>query len=72
MAENKNKASDLRTWSDSQLADRVRLLAKETMNLRFQKTSGQLENTARFREIRRETARIHTVRRARAIETERG
>ncbi len=55
------KASDLRTRTDDELADEVETLGKEIFNLRFQRASGQLENTARFRQARRQIARIKTV-----------
>ena len=54
-------ASDLRTRSDDQLSDQLLALKKEQFNLRFQRASGQLENTARVREVRRDVARIKTV-----------
>ncbi len=55
------KASDLRTKSDDELNDQLVALKKEQFNLRFQKASGQLENTARVRTIRRDVARIKTL-----------
>ena len=55
------KASDLRTRTDDELADEVETLGKEIFNLRFQRASGQLENTARFRQARRQIARIKAV-----------
>ncbi len=54
-------ASDLRTRSDDQLSDQLLALKKEQFNLRFQRASGQLENTARVREVRRDVARIKTL-----------
>jgi large subunit ribosomal protein L29 len=54
-------ASDLRTRSDDQLADQLLALKKEQFNLRFQRASGQLENTARVRAVRRDVARIKTL-----------
>jgi len=59
-------ASDLRTKSADELNDRLLELRKEQFNLRFQKASGQLENTARVRQVRREIATIKTVLGARA------
>jgi len=56
-----NTASDLRTKSDDQLKDRLVELKKEQFNLRFQKASGQLENTARVQTVRREIAVIKTI-----------
>ena len=55
------KASDLRTRSQDELSDQVDALGKEIFNLRFQRASGQLENTARVRQVRREIARIKTI-----------
>ena len=55
------KASDLRTRSQDELSDQVDALGKEISNLRFQRASGQLENTARVRQVRREIARIKTI-----------
>ena len=54
-------AQDLRVKSDDELASRVVELKKEQFNLRFQKASGQLENTARVQQVRREIARIKTI-----------
>ncbi|MFL2770923.1 MAG: 50S ribosomal protein L29 [Rhodospirillaceae bacterium] len=55
------KAEDLRTKSDDELSGRLLDLKKEQFNLRFQQASGQLENTAQFRSIRREIAVIKTL-----------
>jgi large subunit ribosomal protein L29 len=55
------KAADLRTMTLDQLDDEVLKLKKERFNLRFQRATGQLENTARVREVRRDIARIKTV-----------
>jgi len=55
------RASDLRTRTPDELSDQLEALGKETFNLRFQRASGQLENTSRFRQVRREIARIKTV-----------
>jgi large subunit ribosomal protein L29 len=54
-------ASDVRGKSTDELAAELEQLSKEAFNLRFQKASGQLENTARVREVRRTIARIKTV-----------
>ena len=56
------KASEVRDLTPDQLDDELLKLKKEQFNLRFQKATGQLENTARFRQIRRDIARIKTVR----------
>ena len=55
------KAEDVRSRSDDQLREQLVQLRKESFNLRFQGASGQLENTARFREVRRDIARIKTI-----------
>ncbi len=55
------KASDLREKSVKELREELENLKKEQFNLRFQAASGQLENTARVREIRRDVARINTI-----------
>jgi len=55
------RASDLRTRTPDELNDQLETLGKEIFNLRFQRASGQLENTSRFRQARREIARIKTV-----------
>ena len=55
------KASDIRTMTEDQLADELAKLKKEQFNLRFQRATGQLENTSRVRQIRRDIARIHTI-----------
>ena len=55
------KASDLRTRTSDELTEEVETLAKEIFNLRFQRASGQLENTARVRQVRRHIARIKTI-----------
>ena len=55
------KASELRSKTDDQLKDALVELKKEQFNLRFQKASGQLENTARVTAVRREIAVIKTI-----------
>jgi large subunit ribosomal protein L29 len=55
------KTSDIRAMSADQLDDEVLKLKKEQFNLRFQRATGQLENTARVRVIRRDIARLKTV-----------
>jgi large subunit ribosomal protein L29 len=55
------KASDIRTMTEDQLNDELAKLKKEQFNLRFQRATGQLENTMRVRQIRRDIARIHTI-----------
>jgi large subunit ribosomal protein L29 len=55
------KGSDLRAKTQDELKTDLVGLKKEQFNLRFQKASGQLENTARVRQVRRDIARIKTV-----------
>lgn len=55
------KVVEFRSKSDDELQDQIRDLKKEAFNLRFQKASGQLENTARQRQVRRDLARVKTV-----------
>ena len=55
------KAVDVRAKSADQLTDELLSLRKEAFNLRFQRASGQLENTARVRQVRRDIARIKTI-----------
>jgi large subunit ribosomal protein L29 len=55
------KAPDLRGQTVDQLTERAETLGKEIFNLRFQRASGQLENTARVRQARRDIARIRTI-----------
>ena len=55
------KASDIRVKTQDQLTDELAALKKEQFNLRFQKATGQLEKTARVREVRRDIARIKTI-----------
>jgi large subunit ribosomal protein L29 len=55
------KVEEVRAMTLDQLGDELLKLKKERFNLRFQRATGQLENTARVREVRRDIARIHTV-----------
>ena len=55
------KPSDIRAMSEDQMNDELVKLKKEQFNLRFQQATGQMENTARVRQIRRDIARIHTI-----------
>jgi large subunit ribosomal protein L29 len=54
-------ASELHEKTPDQLKDQLVQLKKEAFNLRFQKATGQLENTARMRSVRRDAARVLTV-----------
>jgi large subunit ribosomal protein L29 len=55
------KAGEFRDMSLDQLDDQLVKLKKEQFNLRFQRASGQLENTSRVREVRRNIARVMTI-----------
>jgi large subunit ribosomal protein L29 len=57
----KMKIADIRAMSPDQMDDAVLDLKKERFNLRFQRATGQLENTSRLREARRDIARIKTI-----------
>jgi large subunit ribosomal protein L29 len=62
------KASDVRAKTDDELNAELEKLGKERFNLRFQRANGQLANTARVREVRRDIARIKTILSARSRE----
>jgi large subunit ribosomal protein L29 len=55
------KATDVRAKTDDELRGELDILGKEIFNLRFQRANGQLENTARVRQVRRDIARINTI-----------
>ena len=55
------KAQDIRLMTGDQITDEIAKLKKEQFNLRFQRATGQLENTSRVRTVRRDIARIKTV-----------
>ena len=55
------KIDDIRAMSPDQMDEKILNLKKERFNLRFQRATGQLENTSRLREARRDIARIKTV-----------
>ena len=55
------KASDIRIMTADQLDDELAKLKKEQFNLRFQQATGQLENTVRVRQVRRDIAKIKTI-----------
>ncbi len=55
------KVDDIRAMTPDQMDDAILKLKKERFNLRFQRASGQLENTARVRQVRRDIARIETI-----------
>jgi large subunit ribosomal protein L29 len=56
-----SRLSDIRVMTEDQLNDETLKLKKERFNLRFQKASGQLQDTARVRVVRRDIARVMTV-----------
>ena len=56
-----SRVSDLRVMTEDQLNDEALKLRKEQFNLRFQKASGQLQDTARVRVVRRDIARVMTL-----------
>ena len=56
-----DRQSDLKRMSDDQLEQELLNLKKEQFNLRFQRATGQLENTARVRVVRRDIARVKTL-----------
>ena len=55
------KAADVRAKTNDELTEQLDNLGKEVFNLRFQRANGQLENTARVRQVRRDIARIKTI-----------
>ena len=55
------KIADFRSQTDDELRDQLHDLKKESLNLRFQRASGQLEGTARIRQVRRDIARVLSV-----------
>ena len=70
------KAEEIRTMTTDQLQEKLVDLKKEQFNLRFQRATGQLENTSRVRTVRRDIARVKTIegqkRRGAAIEKKKG
>jgi len=61
------KAEEARRMTVDQLDDELMKLKKEQFNLRFQRATGQLENTSRVRQVRRDIARIKTVARQKRV-----
>ena len=59
----KQRASNLKAMSTDQLSDELLNLKKEQFNLRFQRATGQLENTGRVSEVRKDIARVKTLQR---------
>jgi len=65
-------AVDVRALSEDQLKDELLKLKKEQFNLRFQQASGQLQNTARVRQVRRTIARLQTIQAQRVAQAGQG
>ncbi len=63
------KPEDIRGKSPDEMKADLIVLRKEAFNLRFQVANGQLENTARIREVRRDIARIKTIMRSKEMES---
>ena len=61
------KPEEIKGLSDDQVVDEIAKLKKEQFNLRFQKATGQLENTARVTELRKDIARIKTLQRSKTV-----
>jgi large subunit ribosomal protein L29 len=66
------RLSDLKALSPDQLNDELLNLKKEQFNLRFQGATGQLENVARVREVRRDIARVRTLQRSKTLQQAKG
>ena len=66
------KADEVRGLSADQLKDKLADLKKEQFNLRFQRATGQLENVARVREVRRDIARVRTLQRQKTLQAAQG
>jgi large subunit ribosomal protein L29 len=64
------KAQEVHNLKDPELLDRIRQTREEQFNLRFQHSTGELENSARLTEVRRDVARLLTVARERGIDLE--
>ncbi len=63
-------ASEFRSMTNAEIAGKLDDAYQELFNLRFQRTSGQLSNTARFSEVRKEIARMKTILRERELAEE--
>ncbi len=64
------KAEEFRELSDADIDRRVRDLKEELFNLRFQSATGQMENPMRIREVKKDIARLKTVKRERELAQE--
>jgi large subunit ribosomal protein L29 len=62
------RVSDLQAMTADQLQDELVSLKKEQFNLRFQRATGQLENTSRVTQVRKDIARVKTIQRRKQIE----
>jgi len=62
------RATELRELNDAELANRLREFKEELFNLRFQNATGQLDNTSRVGQVRKDIARCETLLRGREIE----
>ena len=61
MMKSTQRVSDLKAMTPDQLQDELLSLKKEQFNLRFQRATGQLENTSRVRQVRKDIARVRTL-----------
>ncbi|WP_075876282.1 50S ribosomal protein L29 [Merdibacter massiliensis] len=60
-------AKEIREKSNTELLQEIETLKDELFNLRFQQATGQLENTARMKTVKKTIARIKTVMREREL-----
>ena len=72
MSKKELNAVDVRAMTEDQLKDALLKLKQEQFNLRFQQASGQMDNTARYGQIRRDVARIRTIQSERKSQQEQG
>ncbi|MDY0407282.1 50S ribosomal protein L29 [Virgibacillus sp. 179-BFC.A HS] len=63
------KANEIRELTTAEIEDKVKSLKEELFNLRFQLATGQLENTARIRTVKKSIARLKTIARQRELST---
>jgi LSU ribosomal protein L29P len=61
------KAKEIREWTTAEIEEQIKSLKEELFNLRFQLATGQLENTARIRQVRKDIARMKTIIREREL-----
>ena len=64
------KIKEIRELSDAELVSKIADLQREKLNLKIQSRTGQLEKTARVRQVRRDVARLYTEQAARAAKAE--